>query len=245
MQSIYWCEHVVDDMISHLSDMDDEKEFTNMTKSAADTLQAFVMGSAFHPFLEALDPNHTRVEERKKHVHAVATFKALTRDRGCRELNRWLAVEDASTAPYDSDDYVSVPNARVPLRYTHWMELSAASEAKTAAGPEDLQGIIAKALVHLLSYAHNLHYKLDYLLANMKLAGQAGSTYADDDLKARFPFLHNCDDHVAKLPHSVPIMLARTSAVHTFPHVVLCSFFPVTFFLLNIPAPTCASQVIS
>jgi hypothetical protein len=241
MQVLDWCTDSWPEVAEHVGQYDDEAEY-QLSPGDAKLLQAFLMGTAVHPILTALDTDPSRVAARKKKGEDVSDFQSLRRDQGLHELCRWLD----DTKVYDRDDFEDTKNAKTPLKYSAWLDLLNDIE-----GNEEEEGqpkaIYTKALASMLSYTHNLHYKLDYLLANMKLAGQAGSAYADDDLKARFPFLHNCDDHVAKVPHSVPIMLARTSAVHPCPHVVLCSFLvlPVSFFLFHNHAPTYYSQEIS
>jgi hypothetical protein len=241
MQVLDWCTDSWADMAEHVGQYDDEAEY-KLSPGDAHVLRAFLMGTAVYPILTSLDTDPSRVAARKKKGEDVSDFQSLRRDQGLHELCRWLD----DTKVYDRDDFEDTKNAKTPLKYSAWLDLL----NDIAAGEEEegqLKATYSKALASILAYVHNLHFKLDYVLANIKLAGHSGSAYADDDLKARHPFLHNCDDHVAKVPNSVPIMLARTSAVYPFPHVVLCSLLvlPVSFFLVQSNAPTYDSQEIS
>lgn len=215
MQAVYWVEASVDDMEAHIGAMDDAAEFF-LKGDDARSLQAFLLGPAFDPFLEALDPDNTRVQARKKAENDLHDFKALRRDRGARELHRWLGPEDNEPlGEFDADSYADVPDAKVPTKYSEWLEMMAYHEVlRESIHPQTSHELLlSHCLLNLMNYAHNMQYKLDYLLRTSRIPQERVSDSPFEDFMVKHPFLARCDDHVAKVRNSNPTALARTSAV--------------------------------
>jgi hypothetical protein len=210
LQPHYWMEMVCDSMAVHLGNMEDPNEYM-LSKDDAAALRNYVMGPLFDPFLEALDPDNERVEGRKRRVEKLHLFKAHRRDRGMRELHRWLQLED-NAEEYDAERYAHMPFAKTPNKFSKWVELIDASSRLDH--DQDVAGIISKALLDLMSFVHNVSWKMDYLLANCR--SMTADKETDDpfeDFLTKHPFLSRCDDHVAKVRNSHPVQLSRTSAV--------------------------------
>jgi hypothetical protein len=201
---------VCDQMSAHIGDMEDENEYM-LSEQHADTLRSFVMGAAFDPFLEALDPDTERVEKRRQQVEDMSTFKALRRDRGLRDLHRWLQpVDDA--VEYDADRYQGVPYAKAPEKASRWLDLIHTTTHLDDS--QDVAGCISKALLNVMSYVHNMNWKVDYLLSQSRLLSYTPvSDNPFEDFLLKHPYLSRCDDHVAKVRNATPLQLSRTSAV--------------------------------
>jgi hypothetical protein len=232
-------------MSAFLGEMDDDNEFM-LSKKNANIFQTFVMSATFIPFMDALDANSDRAALRKKQAEDINEFKAFRRDRGARELHRWLQTPD-NPVEYDEDNYTALEFAKTPERYPEWLELIDVSTRLN--DDQGMAEIISKALLNLMNYAHNMHFKLDYLLANARTLPESvsgGDPFEDFVLK--YPWLSRCDDHVAKLKSSNPVQLSRTSTVSgcvsfcSLPAFISCSFLAYrTVFLVHFHILCCIS----
>jgi hypothetical protein len=198
-QVVGWCTDCSEDIKDHIGKYDNPDDY-DLLPADADQLRIFLLGSAFHPILTALDADPERVAAREKKEEDVLEFQSSRRRTGLRELDRWLG----DLKEFDEDDYSSTPNAKIPMQYGDWLELDhILDDVEEGAEGIDKAGqrLLTNAVQHLMTYVHNMHYKLDYLLGNSKnTQHSAGPAAAEEELRARHPFLNQCDDHVFKLP---------------------------------------------
>ena len=217
MQIEQWCEDVFGTMTSHVDDYEDPADYRLTTADSVD-LQKLLMGKHFDPILAALDSNVERVAARVAHQEAIHNFRDYRRDTATRELGRWLDSEK----DYDEDDYTSYENPKAPLKYSDWMDIENSSDS-------DLR----KAFASLVGYTTNLHWKIDHLLRHTDVPKASTPAVLFEQLKKKFPFLAECDDHVANLTNDEPIQLGRTAAVCD-----LLLFCERSFFVAHMHYPT-------
>ncbi len=234
VQAMEWCKDSFDDMTGHLTDLEEDQEFVLKPADAA-ALRGFLMGQDFDPILAALDADITRVDERKERALTLSKFKAYTRFRGKQELSRWLD-EDRD---YDPDEYADLPNAKIPLNYIDWQALVTTIESGIET-PGDIHQV-AKALGQVVHIVAQQQWKLDHLLRVSNESNSTTSHNALEELKAKYPFLHNCDDHVSTVPNVAPMQLSRSRGVRSFPSFRMscsCVFFsfatvwPLMFYFI-------------
>jgi hypothetical protein len=203
-----------------LAEEEDENEYW-LREVDLKALQAFFLGIRFHPMLASLDANVERQTERKATQAAVANFKAYKRSTGLRELSRWTG-KAAEEADFNEDDYDDVPTPCIPERYGTWLAVSEYAKMCDEGKPTSDWHVVSKAVDSLLTYTHHLSWKLDYLLRQSRLVKGLGHSVDLEDLKARHPFLTQCDSHVWNTGTATPLMLSRTAAVTSFSPLYLC-----------------------
>jgi hypothetical protein len=201
-----------ENMQAYLQEEDDEKEFMLLPNDAT-RLADFLLGKHFHPILRSLDANQERVQARLDKEHKLNNFKEWRRDMATQELNHWQNKTLTEDKEYDGDDYLSMATPSIPLAYPDWMDLDDFS--RSALGEEfPSQALHARAITTLLNYTHSLHYKIDYLHSQILLDQGKDQGAEVEDLKARFPWLRACDDHVWLVTTGIPLQLARSAAVN-------------------------------
>lgn len=209
-----WCAAAFEDVALVISQFDEEDDFL-LTPANQKGLQDYLTSARFAPFCEALDQDRERVEARLKKAQGVRFFKDCTRDAGLEALAQWTGhLGGRGAEEFDPDDFAHVPSPEAPIKWPLWNELACRARAH-GASPSGEGPMVAQAFSSLLSYVYKLQWKVDHLLRESQKT-KPSSAGEFEALITKYPFVSQCDDHVAAVPNVPPLMLSRTAQVRTF-----------------------------
>lgn len=220
-----WCDDAFGETSIHLGSYDNPNDYI-LSDTDKVLLQDFVMGPRFNPFLQALDRDRERVAERVQQAAMILSFKELQQESAMRSLHRSLQQDEDGVVgkDFEPDDYMNIRNPLPPFKWHEWYAINNHTRVDgDGLLCNTVMGLLCKTVSDLATYVYKQQAKVDHILRQLKDGpGTPGiSDYLT--LTNKYPFLLDCDDHVAKIPHTVVPQLSRTATVGTVSFLcVLC-----------------------